>query len=82
LRINENRNSTPAKILDGVRGSVNSFVGSASQFDDLTMLWLEYKAGDKLIKNRRDFDEENNQCSIDYRNGGRSVHGRSFYGFG
>ncbi len=34
---------TPEQILSAVRNSVSAFVGSAEQFDDLTMLCLEYK---------------------------------------
>ncbi|MCR4904647.1 MAG: SpoIIE family protein phosphatase [Clostridiales bacterium] len=33
----------PAEILAAVRKSVDAFVGGAEQFDDLTMLCLEYK---------------------------------------
>lgn len=32
----------PAEILDGIRRSVKEFVGDAPQFDDLTMLCVEY----------------------------------------
>ena len=35
--------SDPKKILQDVRTSVDAFVGDAEQFDDLTMLCLEYK---------------------------------------
>ena len=34
---------SPEQILSAVRDSVSAFVGSAEQFDDLTMLCLEYK---------------------------------------
>ena len=34
---------TPRDILEGVRKSVDAFVGNAEQFDDLTMLCLEYR---------------------------------------
>ena len=36
------QNGTPQSILDTVRQSVNAFVGTAPQFDDLTMLCLKY----------------------------------------
>ena len=39
-------NGTPADILRGVQDEVNFFVGDAEQFDDLTMLCLEYKGRD------------------------------------
>ena len=35
--------NTPKEILQGVRNAVDSFVGDAEQFDDLTMMCLEYK---------------------------------------
>ncbi len=41
--LNENKESSPKKILDGIHSSVDAFVGDAPQFDDLTMLCLEYK---------------------------------------
>ena len=36
-------NGSPAEVLCGVQNSVNEFVATAEQFDDLTMLCLEYK---------------------------------------
>ena len=35
--------NTPKEILQGVKSAVDSFVGDAEQFDDLTMMCLEYK---------------------------------------
>ena len=35
--------STPKVILEGVRCAVDEFVDGAEQFDDLTMVCLEYK---------------------------------------
>lgn len=35
--------SDPKGILEGVQNAVDSFVEGAEQFDDLTMLCLEYK---------------------------------------
>ena len=37
------QNEAPEQILSAVSDSVRAFVGSAEQFDDLTMLCLEYK---------------------------------------
>lgn len=41
--LNANREKTPEAILNGVRASVDTFVGGAPQFDDLTMLCVELK---------------------------------------
>ena len=41
--LNEHQEDTPDKILADVRKEVDKFVGSAEQFDDLTMLCLEYR---------------------------------------
>ena len=35
--------ATPKQVLEGVRDAVNAFVKDAEQFDDLTMLCLEYR---------------------------------------
>ena len=40
--LNSARKEAPAQILSAVRTSVDAFVGTAEQFDDLTMLCLEY----------------------------------------
>ncbi len=41
--LNVMRDSEPEKLLEGVRCAVDDFVKEAEQFDDLTMLCLEYK---------------------------------------
>ena len=41
--LNECSDKSPEEILRHVHESVNSFVGDAEQFDDLTMLCFEYK---------------------------------------
>ncbi|MCR5006099.1 MAG: SpoIIE family protein phosphatase, partial [Clostridiales bacterium] len=43
--LNEHKEKSPEKILDGVRNDVNTFVWHAPQFDDMTMLCLEIKEG-------------------------------------
>jgi len=40
--LNENADK-PSEVLANVRKSVDEFIGQAEQFDDLTMLCLEYK---------------------------------------
>ena len=41
--LNEHADATCEEILKGVRGAVDEFVKEAEQFDDLTMLCMEYK---------------------------------------
>ena len=41
--LNNSKEKTPEEILVDVRNSVDKFVGEAPQFDDITMLCLEYK---------------------------------------
>jgi sigma-B regulation protein RsbU (phosphoserine phosphatase) len=41
--LNSKENMAPKEVLETVRASVDEFVGKAEQFDDLTMLCLEYR---------------------------------------
>ena len=41
--LNEDASAAPEQLLHHVRGAVDSFVKDAEQFDDLTMLCLEYR---------------------------------------
>ena len=41
--LNANAEAGPEDVLRNVRSSVDQFVGIAEQFDDLTMLCLEYR---------------------------------------
>ncbi len=43
MALNENPDASPQKLLQTVRGDLNAFVGSAPQFDDITMLCMVYK---------------------------------------
>ena len=40
--LNQDKAETPQKILEGVHNAVNEFVAEAPQFDDLTMMCLQY----------------------------------------
>ena len=40
--LNNVRSSSPSEILAAVKRDIDSFVGDAPQFDDITMLSLEY----------------------------------------
>jgi sigma-B regulation protein RsbU (phosphoserine phosphatase) len=41
--LNTCADGSPAEILESVQNSVDAFVGDAEQFDDLTMMCLEYR---------------------------------------
>ena len=41
--LNRRASGSPEQILESVRSAVDDFVGDAEQFDDLTMMCLEYK---------------------------------------
>ena len=41
--LNACADGSPTRILHSVKGAVDAFVGDAEQFDDLTMMCLEYK---------------------------------------
>jgi sigma-B regulation protein RsbU (phosphoserine phosphatase) len=41
--LNESPDATPEELLVNVREAVREFVGDAQQFDDMTMLCVEYK---------------------------------------
>ena len=43
--LNENINASPDEMLKNIRYAVDGFVKDAEQFDDLTMLGMEYKGG-------------------------------------
>ena len=45
--LNEDPDASPAQILGAVRGEISKFVREAEQFDDMTMLCLEYKGAKK-----------------------------------
>lgn len=41
--LNKNGERSPDEIIAAVKGDIDSFTGNASQFDDITMLCLEYR---------------------------------------
>ena len=41
--LNRNVKADPQKLLKSVKEDIDAFVGEAPQFDDITMLCLEYK---------------------------------------
>ena len=48
--LQKHRNKDPQKIIEGVKADVEKFVAGAPQFDDMTMLCLEYKGNIKTKK--------------------------------
>ncbi|MBQ1805172.1 MAG: serine/threonine-protein phosphatase, partial [Oscillospiraceae bacterium] len=44
--LNTAKDRTPQQILRQVRASVDEFVQDAEQFDDITMMCIEYKGGE------------------------------------
>jgi sigma-B regulation protein RsbU (phosphoserine phosphatase) len=46
--LNRTAGGSPEEILNYIRKDVDAFVNGAKQFDDLTMLCLEYKGVDSL----------------------------------
>ena len=48
--LNKDPGATPEQLLGNVRRAVDAFVGDAEQFDDLTMLCVEYKGPGQMPK--------------------------------
>lgn len=42
--LNAQKHTSPSEILTAVKADIDNFVGDAPQFDDITMLCLEYRA--------------------------------------
>lgn len=42
--LNNHKNASPSELLPAIKADIDAFVGDAPQFDDITMLSLEYKA--------------------------------------
>ena len=45
--LNQAADKSPEEILQAVSSSVESFVGDAEQFDDLTMMCIEFRGKDR-----------------------------------
>ena len=48
--LNEDPDASPEQVLGTVRGEISKFVKEAEQFDDMTMLCLDYKGPQKNDK--------------------------------
>lgn len=49
--LNRNNNSEPQQLISDVYADIDRFVGEAMQFDDITMLAINYKGSDSAGKN-------------------------------
>ncbi len=67
--LNNHREKAPKEILEGIHESVNGFVGNAPQFDDLTMLCIEYKKEGKNNVLEVDATVENLDAVIGFTDG-------------
>ncbi len=56
--LNEDPDASPEQILKTVRGEISKFVREAEQFDDMTMLCMEYKGP------KKDDTEEGTACGL------------------
>lgn len=65
--LNKNPSADPEEVLKNVRYAIDIFVGEAPQFDDLTMLCLEYKgrserhSKEELVRKPRRFNPKKQQ---------------------
>lgn len=52
--LNANKDKAPAELLPLIKADIDRFVGEAPQFDDITMLCLEYKWAMEVENERTD----------------------------
>ena len=57
--LNKHKDMNPQGIIEGIKEDVNTFVAQAPQFDDMTMLCIEYKGGAKSNSIELDATDEN-----------------------
>ncbi len=60
--MNENAALSAKELLHGLKGNIDSFVGNAPQFDDITMLMFDYLGG-TVMKEERTFPADINALS-------------------
>ena len=77
--LNSNRDKAPAELLPVIKADIDMFVGEAPQFDDITMLCLEYrrKMGEKMKELTIDAVVENIPVVTDFVNEQLQAHGCS-----
>ena len=64
--LNKNKDKTPKDIIEGVIESVDKFIEEAPQFDDMTMLCVEYKGVGCVDKIELEAKDENLSKAIDF----------------
>ena len=50
--LKKGQDGSPEQIMDEVRAAIDEFVGTAPQFDDLTMLCLQYNGAENYTSYR------------------------------
>ena len=58
--LNKCADISPEKLLKYIRNDVDNFVGEAEQFDDLTMLCLEYHGPENESRDEKKDNEKGN----------------------
>lgn len=51
--LNENKDKSPEELLPALKADVDNFVGDAPQFDDITMMCLEFKERMEIVEDER-----------------------------
>lgn len=62
--LQKNAMLAPARLLPEIKGAIDAFVGDAPQFDDITMLCLEYKARMTESMKELTIDASGNHISV------------------
>ena len=56
--MNDNKSTASTELLPGLKADIDLFVGEAPQFDDITMLMLDYRRGGNMEVYDRSFSAE------------------------
>ncbi len=64
--LNKNKKKTPKEVVEGITKTVDVFIEGAPQFDDMTMLCVEYKGVNMDDSIKLEAKDENLSKAIDY----------------
>ena len=64
--LNKNKDKSPREIVEGITKSIDKFIEDAPQFDDMTMLCVEYKGVTKDDKIELEAKDENLSKVVDF----------------